>query len=370
MTSPTPANNYETVGLFLTQNGYSATGAAGVCGCIAGESAGDPEAVQFPSDPESGGAGLIQWTPASSMQQFGGTCAAAGIGTNSPAVDMQNQLNAILQYNKAQGSSNVAELNAQSDPVTAADFYSEVFERPVVKDSDVRPSVAQSVFAFLTGTPTPPPPPPVPGQEYAIRSGDTLNAIAAAAYGPASADAGVTAIEAANPGINPNDLQIGQEIMIPVLGGTGTLVPGDQFQAAILAAHNGYRAAVASGEPLQPLQWSDSLAASAQNWANHLAAIGSLQEPGVGGVNLAGATAGALSVTQLVGLWGNEQQFFIDGIFPDVSTTGDWEAAGHYSQMVWRNTTEVGGGLATGQGQDFLVCYYNPAGNVIGETVY
>ena len=346
---------------------------------------------------------------------------------------MQNQLNAILQYNKAQGSSNVAELNAQSDPVTAADFYSEVFERPVVKDSDVRPSVAQSVFAFLTGTPTPPPPPPVPGHEYAIRSGDTLNAIAAAAYGaanadagvtaieaanpginpndlqigqeimipvlggtggpvpgheyairsgdtlnaiaaaaygPASADAGVTAIEAANPGINPNDLQIGQEIMIPVLGGTGGPVPGDQFQAAILAAHNGYRAAVASGEPLQPLQWSDSLAASAQNWANHLAAIGSLQEPGVGGVNLAGATAGALSVTQLVGLWGNEQQFFIDGIFPAVSTTGDWEAAGHYSQMVWRNTTEVGGGRATGQGQDFLVCYYNPAGNVIGETAY
>ena len=211
---------------------------------------------------------------------------------------------------------------------------------------------------------------PVPGHEYAIRSGDTLNAIAAAAYGPANADAGVTAIEAANPGINPNDLQIGQEIMIPVLGGTGGPVPGDQFQAAILAAHNGYRAAVASGEPLQPLQWSDSLAASAQNWANHLAAIGSLQEPGVGGVNLAGATAGALSVTQLVGLWGNEQQFFIDGIFPAVSTTGDWEAAGHYSQMVWRNTTEVGGGRATGQGQDFLVCYYNPAGNVIGETAY
>ena len=53
---PPPANNYETVGLFLMQNGYSAAGAAGVCGCIAGESGGDPEAVQFPSDPEAGGA--------------------------------------------------------------------------------------------------------------------------------------------------------------------------------------------------------------------------------------------------------------------------------------------------------------------------
>ena len=366
------------------------------------------------------------------MEQYGGTCAAAGIGTNSVAVDMQNQLNAILQYNNAQGSSNVAELNAQPDPVTAADFYSQVFERPVVKDSDVRASVAESVYAFLTGTtppstsPVPGQPytirsgdtlnsiataaygaanatagvtaienanpgiypndlqigqqinipvlggtgPPVPGQPYTIRSGDTLNSIATAAYGAANATAGVTAIENANPGINPNDLQIGQQINIPVLGGTSPPVPGDQFQAAILAAHNSYRAAVAAEEPLPPLQWSGSLAASAQNWANYLATIGTLQEPGVGGVNLADATAGALSVTQLVGLWGNEKQYFIDGVFPDISTTGNWEAAGHYSQMVWRNTTEVGGGLATGQGQDFLVCYYNPAGNVTGETAY
>jgi LysM repeat protein len=212
--APVPTNNYETVGLFLLQKGYSAAGAAGVCGCIAGESGGDPEAVQVPNDPESGGAGLIQWTPASSMEQYGGTCAAAGIGNNSVAVDMQNQMNAILAYNNAQGTSNVAELNAQTDPVAAARFYSETFERPVVKDSDVRPAVAQSVYAFLTGTPTPT---PVPGQEYTIQSGDTLFSIATAAYGASNANAGVTAIETANPGINPNDLQVGQQITIPVL---------------------------------------------------------------------------------------------------------------------------------------------------------
>jgi Cysteine-rich secretory protein family len=75
-----------------------------------------------------------------------------------------------------------------------------------------------------------------------------------------------------------------------------------------------------------------------------------LQEPDTdAGVNLVEATAGALSVTQLVGIWGNEQQYFVDGTFPDVSTTGNWEDVGHYSQMVWRNTTEVGGGPATGQ---------------------
>jgi mannan endo-1,4-beta-mannosidase len=62
-------------------------------------------------------------------------------------------------------------------------------------------------------------------QEYTIQPGDTLDSIATAAYGAANADTGVAAIEAANPGIDPNDLQIGQEIMIPVLGGTGAPAP-------------------------------------------------------------------------------------------------------------------------------------------------
>ena len=65
----------------------------------------------------------------------------------------------------------------------------------------------------------------MPGQEYTIQPGDTLYSIATAAYGAASADAGVTAIENANPGINPDDLQPGQQIMIPVLAGTGAPMP-------------------------------------------------------------------------------------------------------------------------------------------------
>ena len=83
--------------------------------------------------------------------------------------------------------------------------------------------IAQAL-AGGTGTPT-----PTPGQQYTIQPGDTLNNIATAAYGAANADQGVTAIEAANPGIDPDDLQIGQEIYIPVLGGTGTPTPGQQY---------------------------------------------------------------------------------------------------------------------------------------------
>jgi len=143
-------------------------------------------------------------------------------------------------------------------------------------------------------------------------------------------------------------------------------MPSGQGQIQeILDVHNGYREQV--GVPA--LSWSDSLAASAQNWANQLAATGTLMHSGAG-ENLADGTAGSFTVTQLIAMWGNEQANFKDGTFPDVSITGNWEDVGHYSQIVWRNTTEVGGGLATGNGLDFLVCHYNPAGNVIGETVY
>jgi len=133
----------------------------------------------------------------------------------------------------------------------------------------------------------------------------------------------------------------------------------------ILAAHNQYRSEV--GVP--PLEWSANLAATAQQWADHLAQTGTFEHSG-SAENLAQGTAGAFSVTQLVDMWGGEKQYFSYGTFPNVSTTGNWQDVGHYTQVVWRNTTEVGCGLARGNGNDVLVCHYNPAGNVIGKSVF
>lgn len=133
----------------------------------------------------------------------------------------------------------------------------------------------------------------------------------------------------------------------------------------ILNAHNKYRASVG----VAPLQWSENLAASAQKWANYLAQNRKF-EHSQPGENLAQGSAGAYSVTQLVDLWGNERQYFRQGIFPDVSTTGNWMDVGHYTQIVSRNTTEVGCALVRGNGNDVLVCHYNPAGNVMGQRVF
>ena len=82
---------------------------------------------------------------------------------------------------------------------------------PAIVPDDLQ--IGQKIYIpFLAGTDT-----PTPGQQYTIQPGDTLNKIAAAAYGAASTGQGVTAIEQANPAIVPDDLQIGQKIYIPVL---------------------------------------------------------------------------------------------------------------------------------------------------------
>ena len=137
------------------------------------------------------------------------------------------------------------------------------------------------------------------------------------------------------------------------------------FKEEILNSHNRYRAEV--GVP--PLQWSEDLAATAQKWADKLAKTGKL-EHSQAGENLAQGTTKAFTVTQLVDMWGDEKKSFRKGTFPNVSSTGNWQDVGHYTQVIWRNTTEVGCGLASSNGKDILVCHYNPAGNFVGKPVY
>ena len=52
---------------------------------------------------------------------------------------------------------------------------------------------------------------------------------------------------------------------------------------------------------------------------------------------------------------------------PGISRTGRWQDAGHYSQMIWRNTTRIGCAMAGG---GFLVCRYAPPGNFTGQKAF
>jgi hypothetical protein len=134
----TSSQNLNTIGLVLHQNyGYSPAAAAGIAGCVAGESGGNPESAG------SGGEGLIGWTPPSKLAADGGTFGG------TPSADLQSQIGAIDAYNRQNWAQYIPMLNAQTDPVGAAQFYSQYFERPAVLYSDVRSSVAQSVYAYI-----------------------------------------------------------------------------------------------------------------------------------------------------------------------------------------------------------------------------
>jgi hypothetical protein len=138
--------NCISVGRYMMQNGYNRAAAAGIAGCVYGESGGNPESIQNgrdgdPSSNPSGGGGLIQWTPIS---------AYPGLVTGNAAADFKTQLQAIITYNNAQGSAVVSIMkNSFTDPVSAADYYSQKFERPAVTNSDVNAAIAAVVYAAL-----------------------------------------------------------------------------------------------------------------------------------------------------------------------------------------------------------------------------
>jgi uncharacterized protein YkwD len=129
--------------------------------------------------------------------------------------------------------------------------------------------------------------------------------------------------------------------------------------------HNRWRAEV--GVP--NLTWSNSLAAGAQEWANQLAAQGGnlVHSSGNYGENLFGGGGKAWGPTDAVNSWGSEKQLY-NG---DAINDSNFMQVGHYTQMVWRSTTEVGCGVATSaEGNTVWVCRYSPPGNMQGEKPF
>ena len=85
------------------------------------------------------------------------------------------------------------------------------------------------------------------------------------------------------------------------------------------------------------------------------------------GENLWTGTRGAYRYDEMAQHWIDERRYFVNRAAPDFSTTGDYRAVGHYTQIIWARTTRVGCGFASDKRDDYLVCRYVPGGNVIGE---
>jgi hypothetical protein len=151
----------------------------------------------------------------------------------------------------------------------------------------------------------------------------------------------------------------------------GFVSQSGDFQQRILAAHNLERDDVG----VQPMRWNASLAADAQQWADHLAQTGRFEHAPENrrapeGENLWAGTKGYFSPEAMVNAWVREKRYFKPGTFPDNSTTGRVEDVGHFTQLAWRNSREVGCAVAAGGREDILVCRYSQAGNWIGEQPF
>jgi hypothetical protein len=144
----------------------------------------------------------------------------------------------------------------------------------------------------------------------------------------------------------------------------------DPISLRLLATHNAERARV--GVP--PLAWDPALAASAASYGPVLAALGRIQHspkdirPGQR-ENLWMGTRGAYSPEQMVSTWTGERRFFRPGIFPNVSTTGNWLDVSHYTTLIWPTTTRVGCAIHRTPDWEFLICRYSPPGNIDGRPV-
>ena len=144
---------------------------------------------------------------------------------------------------------------------------------------------------------------------------------------------------------------------------------GDQLlRATMISAHNEARRQYGSA----PLAWDDGLARDASVYAAWLARTRRFEhDPQVGrrpkqGENLWVGTRTAYSYAEMIGLLIAERRYFRPGRFPDVSRTRDWSQVAHYTQIVWPTTQRVGCATASNRSNDYLVCRYWPAGNVVG----
>jgi hypothetical protein len=156
----------------------------------------------------------------------------------------------------------------------------------------------------------------------------------------------------------------------PCLGAAASIEPESSIPTRILALHNRERAEV--GAP--PIRWDPALAESAATYGPTLAGLGRLQHspretrPGQR-ENLAMGSTGYFQLEDLVGFWISEKRNFQPGMFPNVSRTGQWKDVAHYTQMIWKGTTNVGCALYRDRGRDYLICRYSPPGNADGAVV-
>jgi pathogenesis-related protein 1 len=134
------------------------------------------------------------------------------------------------------------------------------------------------------------------------------------------------------------------------------------LEVEMLSAHNAYRAQL----KLRPLVWSDSLARAAQSWADKLLKRRQFEHESqsLHGENLFEIRGGGATPDDVVQDWAFESLDY------DYRSNRCHAVCGHYTQVVWRSTVQLGCAVARGSGREVWVCRYSPPGNVVGQRPY
>ncbi|XP_066590206.1 uncharacterized protein [Prorops nasuta] len=140
--------------------------------------------------------------------------------------------------------------------------------------------------------------------------------------------------------------------------------PPKEFIDMCLETHNFYR--TRHGVP--PLRLSKQLCKTSQDWANILAARGRLEHrTNIDyGENLfcmwSSNPKTVVGGEEAVNEWYAEETQHQYGKEPTTLKTG------HFSQVVWRDSIELGVGMSRNRnGEIYVVCNYSPAGNFLGS---
>lgn len=100
----------------------------------------------------------------------------------------------------------------------------------------------------------------------------------------------------------------------------------------------------------------------------HLSMLGALEHDYTRrvGQNLFASWGTSTRPSAVVGAWEGESKDYDERSFRCLHGA----VCGHFTQLIWRETKQVGCGVATRRNGEYWVCYYSPPGNVIGENPY
>ena len=139
-----------------------------------------------------------------------------------------------------------------------------------------------------------------------------------------------------------------------------SLADDSSFKDNILKRHNYYR----QKHGVDALTWNEEVAAYARQWAETLASQNAMRHRGQNryGENIYYKSGGSFDADMPVDAWYAEVKDY------NFNRQGFSYKTGHFTQVVWKGSTELGCGMArSSSGAVYVVCNYSPPGNYMGR---